>query len=453
MHSTEGAQYVQALAGEGAYWDSFMAQRLLAGQIPGSVDWRLAFTQFRFSHDWRPFALGPHLINFRMREIRDLLLTTTPRPGMRVLDLGCGAGWLSLEMARRGAHVTALDISTTNLALGRHLAETNERNFPFLYQRFAGLPCRREDFGSIEHVYADLNTVNLPANEYDAVVVWDSLHHVAALERLLTQVRDALKPGGVFVGVDHSFATRRTEVFNNLFRSWLDDSYAWITENDPEWLYDGVDAWGRQRDPGVLSVDYDPTPVPGFEPFSNELLAEMLDIISGTPGHDALENGSKPEQKHDDNGDSPFEDVSAARLISVLLEQFKVERYHTICPLIEPERFIPHYRNEKERIFQHYLGAALVELGESLISRDLVDGQWFLFQMSPERPSQVTLPPRLVEQEAYENLKAYSTRLESEVSRKDAALASLEARIKHLEAELIAARAPRLPWKRHGWRE
>src|SRR5205823_3312361 len=162
---------------------------------------------------WRPFSLGPQLVNFRMREIRYVLATAAPRPGMRVLDLGCGAGWLSLELARRGAHVTALDISPTNLAIGRYMVETNERNFPFLYQRFAGLPCKLEDFGSVEYAYADLNTVDLPANEYDAVVVWDSLHHVAALEHLLEQVRGALKPGGVLVGVDHSFVTPRTGVF------------------------------------------------------------------------------------------------------------------------------------------------------------------------------------------------------------------------------------------------
>src|SRR5205807_1641437 len=122
-------------------------------------------------------------------------------------------------------------------------------------QRFAGLPCKLEDFGSVEYVFADLNTVNLPANEYDAVVVWDSLHHVAALERLLEQVRGALKPNGVFVGVDHSFATRRTEVFNHTVKSWLDDFYAWVTTNDPEWFYDGVTALGRQHDWGVLNVD------------------------------------------------------------------------------------------------------------------------------------------------------------------------------------------------------
>ncbi len=32
-------------------------------------------------------------------------------PGMKVLDIGCGTGHLAIELARRGAHVTAIDFS------------------------------------------------------------------------------------------------------------------------------------------------------------------------------------------------------------------------------------------------------------------------------------------------------------------------------------------------------
>ena len=134
----------------------------------------------------------------------------------------------------------------------------------------------------------------------------------------------------------------------------------------------------------------------------------------------SLGKAGAPSRPEDAEEESPFEDVSATRLIRVLLEQFKVERYQTICPLIEPERRIPHYRHGKERIFQHYLGAALVEFGERIIKEDRADGQWFLFQLSPERPSEVTLPARLPEHEAYARLKDYAKHLESEVARKDA---------------------------------
>lgn len=508
--TTEHAQeeYKHALAGEGEYWDNFIAQRLLRGEIPGSIDWRLTFSQFRYNHDWRPLSLGPQLVNFRLPEIRYVLSTATPRPGMRVLDLGCGAGWLSLEMARRGAHVTGMDISPTNLALGRYMAETNARNFPYLYQRFAGMPCRLEEFGSVEYAYADLNSVTLPENEYDAVVVWDSLHHVANLEGLLEQVRTALKPGGAFIGVDHAFATSRTNTFNQVALPWLDDLSAWISASDPTWLYEGASRLARQHDWGVLGVDYDDTPSPGFKEFSEQLLAEMAEIIRGSLRQETRDKvqphaeGARSAPQAEE--ESPFEDVSAQRVISALLEEFQAERFYTTGPFVQPERHIPHYRGEEERIFQHYLAAMLVRTGEQAIARGQADGQWFLFHLSPNRPGPgqaqtfARYTGREAEKPAYAlhleaeldrqsaeleqrlahitNLKAivahqdttlagqqaaltildaslkerldYVTRLEKELERKNTELTSLQTYARRLESELAEARKPRLPWKR-----
>jgi 2-polyprenyl-3-methyl-5-hydroxy-6-metoxy-1,4-benzoquinol methylase len=501
-------EYKHALAGEGEYWDNFIAQRLLRGEIPGSIDWRLTFSQFRYNHDWRPLSLGPQLVNFRLPEIRYVLANATPRPGMRVLDLGCGAGWLSLEMARRGAHVMGMDISPTNLALGRYMAETNTRNFPYLYQRFAGLPCLLEEFGSVEYAYADLNTVTLPASEYDAVVVWDSLHHVANLEGLLEQVRATLKPGGAFIGVDHAFATSRTNTFNQVALPWLDDLSAWISANDPVWLYEGVSQIARQHDWGLLGVDYDDTPIPGFKEFSEQLLAEMVDIIRSSLRQETLNKAQAPTEgaweAPQAEEESPFEDVSAQRVMSALLEEFHAERFYTIGPFVQPERHIPHYRGEEERIFQHYLAAMLVRIGEQAIARGQADGQWFLFHLSPSPPGpdqaqafarylgreaekpayalhlEAELDRQSVELEArlahITNLKAivahqdttlanqqtaltvldtslkerldYVARLEQELESKNGELASLQAYARRLESELAEARKPRLPWTR-----
>jgi 2-polyprenyl-3-methyl-5-hydroxy-6-metoxy-1,4-benzoquinol methylase len=456
-----GDAYAQALTGEGEYWDNFIARRLLSGEMPGSVDWRLNFTQFRFNHDWGPLCLGPHGINFRMREINYLLRAAVPRPGVRVLDLGCGAGWLSLELARLGAIVTALDISPANLALARYMAATNARNFPYLYKRFAGLFSKLEDFGSVEYSYADLNSVELPRGEYDAVVVWDSLHHVANLERLLEQVRSSLKPGGSFVGVDHAFVTPLTHNFNVSTWGQVEDFYGWVTQSDPHWLYDGVNALAASRDWGVLSVDYDSTPVPGFERFQRDLFSEMLGVLHGkgrqqTP--DPTQAG--PSQKSSD-AESPFEDVSAQRLMRVLYESFAVKEFRTICPFIQPETHFPHYRSEDERVFQHYLSVAMIKEGERAIEAGRADGQWFLFHLAPERPATVTLPGWLrefgasgpAERIAHLNEDAarkndYIARLEADVANKNAAITDLETKVKQHEAALAEARRPRLPWKR-----
>jgi magnesium-protoporphyrin O-methyltransferase len=56
--------------------------------------------------------------------MRATLLSWLPEDmrGLRLLDAGCGTGALAVEAARRGAHVTAIDLSTTLVSLARERA-------------------------------------------------------------------------------------------------------------------------------------------------------------------------------------------------------------------------------------------------------------------------------------------------------------------------------------------
>jgi magnesium-protoporphyrin O-methyltransferase len=94
----------------------------------------------------------------------------TDLSGLRVLDAGCGTGALSVEAARRGAEVLAIDISPKLIALARERAPV----------AFAG--------GSIEFRAGDMLDAKL--GSFDHVVAMDSLIHyqtadaVAALAAL-----------------------------------------------------------------------------------------------------------------------------------------------------------------------------------------------------------------------------------------------------------------------------
>lgn len=82
--------------------------------------------------------------------------------GLRVLDAGCGTGSFSVEAARRGAHVVAIDLSATLVRLAR---ERTPRDL---------------GDGRIEFLVGDMSDAAL--GRFDHVVAMDSLIHYSAAD-------------------------------------------------------------------------------------------------------------------------------------------------------------------------------------------------------------------------------------------------------------------------------
>jgi SAM-dependent methyltransferase len=96
-----------------------------------------------------------------------------PLPGERILDIGCGDGALTLEIARAGASVVGIDSSPEMIAGAR------ER----------GLDARVADAQSLDFT-----------NEFDAAFTNAALHWMARPAEVLGGVRRALRAGGRFIG-------------------------------------------------------------------------------------------------------------------------------------------------------------------------------------------------------------------------------------------------------------
>ena len=103
-------------------------------------------------------------------------------PGVRVLELGTGAGDVALFAAGRGANVVATDLSEAMLEAARQAAgDAGAANVEF----------RRMDASALE----------FGATEFDAVIARHVLMFLPDLPVALTRVRRVLRPGGKFAAI------------------------------------------------------------------------------------------------------------------------------------------------------------------------------------------------------------------------------------------------------------
>lgn len=130
--------------------------------------------------DWR-FLKNTRHNRIIHQPIIDPFLDTI-QPEMRVCELGCGSGWLTLAMAQRGADAIGYDISEQAVTIAREYYAQIEA----------------ETSGTATYEVSDLNHLSLGPNAFDVVAVKGTLHHLVNMPHVITQVQQALKEGGLF---------------------------------------------------------------------------------------------------------------------------------------------------------------------------------------------------------------------------------------------------------------
>jgi SAM-dependent methyltransferase len=120
-----------------------------------------------------------------------LLRLLGPVAGERVLEIACGQGRVSRELARQGARVTAADISTGMLAR----AQAAERDDP-LGVRYLEADVTATDF--LDAGFLDSGA--LVARDFDVVVCNFGLTDIDDLDGTAANAAGALRPGGRLIG-------------------------------------------------------------------------------------------------------------------------------------------------------------------------------------------------------------------------------------------------------------
>jgi 2-polyprenyl-6-hydroxyphenyl methylase / 3-demethylubiquinone-9 3-methyltransferase len=99
--------------------------------------------------------------------------------GLRILDIGCGAGILSEPLARMGAEVVGADPSAANIAAAKQHAEQ------------AGL--------AIDYRATTIEALAVRDERFEAVLAMEVVEHVADVTLFLKQCAQLVKPGGILI--------------------------------------------------------------------------------------------------------------------------------------------------------------------------------------------------------------------------------------------------------------
>ena len=95
---------------------------------------------------------------------------------INLLDVGCGAGLLANALAKKGHHVTGIDLSERSLEIGKTHDSTSQ----------------------VRYLKADAYALPFAESSFEVVCAMDILEHVDNPQLLINEASRVLKPGGLF---------------------------------------------------------------------------------------------------------------------------------------------------------------------------------------------------------------------------------------------------------------
>jgi demethylmenaquinone methyltransferase/2-methoxy-6-polyprenyl-1,4-benzoquinol methylase len=114
------------------------------------------------------------------------------RPGTKILDVCCGTGQLSFELAKAvglQGKVIGLDFSEKMLAIAGH--RLNEQNIK-----------RKQNWGEITLIKGDAMNLPFESDSFDGVTIGWGLRNLPDLPKSIEEMTRVVKPGGIVVSLD-----------------------------------------------------------------------------------------------------------------------------------------------------------------------------------------------------------------------------------------------------------
>lgn len=170
---------------EAEAFDRQIRQRIAAGHIPDLR--RAQECKYFYNNTWR----HPEYVRLDFGEQFELIhkaISDFGQTGLampRVLEIGCGPGYISLELARNNLDVTGIDLSQICIDIALRFAQED----PWIESR-----------GPLYYLCGDFFNESLfSAQTFDAVVFIGALHHFPDQENVGKKVRSLLKDNGIII--------------------------------------------------------------------------------------------------------------------------------------------------------------------------------------------------------------------------------------------------------------
>jgi 2-polyprenyl-6-hydroxyphenyl methylase/3-demethylubiquinone-9 3-methyltransferase len=179
--------------------------------------------------------------------VNELRARAGGRGPIRVLDLGCGGGFLANALGcEEGIEVTGLDQAEDALVVAR----------------------AHDASGRVHFLHGDARAIPFPDGEFDAVCAMDFLEHVEDPGAIVREVARVLRPGGTFF-------------FHTFSRTWLSRwlvirAVEWFIPNTPKNLH----VWRLFIRPEELRAHCDSAGLKRFEARSFEPRIRLKDVLS-----------------------------------------------------------------------------------------------------------------------------------------------------------------------------
>ena len=176
-------------------------------KIPSSVN-NSYYDIEKFSTKWNEpnsWAQGLHIINpTRLNYIINILKKQKIQKNVQILDLGCGGGLLTVEIAKKGfKNIKGVDLSPNSIK------EAIKNSKKLLLD--------------VEFKVGNAYEIPFKENSFDIVIVADVLEHLNDLKSAMKEINRILKKGGLifFETIDRNF-------FSNLIVKFLGEIFGVI---------------------------------------------------------------------------------------------------------------------------------------------------------------------------------------------------------------------------------